>query len=54
MAPLGRLTGQPNLPELVAASSNVTYLISPAKAEAELGFKARDRETGLRDTFGEA
>ena len=52
LAPLGRLTGQPNLRELVAASSGVTYLHSPAKAEAELGFTARDLETGLRDTFG--
>jgi dihydroflavonol-4-reductase len=54
MAPLGRLTGQPNLREVVAASSKVTYLISSTKAEAELGFRARDLETGLRDTFGEA
>jgi len=38
----------------VAASSGVTYLHSPAKAEAELGFTARDLETGLRDTFGAA
>jgi len=51
MAPLGRLMGQPNLRELVTASSNVTYLFSPAKAEAELGFRTRDLETGLRDTF---
>jgi dihydroflavonol-4-reductase len=54
MAPLGRLLGQPNLREVVTASSGVTYLFSPAKAEAELGFAARDIETGLRDTFGEA
>ena len=54
MAPLGRLMGQPNLGELVSASSGVTYLFSPAKAEAELGFRARDLETGLRDTFGGA
>jgi dihydroflavonol-4-reductase len=51
MAPLGRLIGQPNLGELVAASSGVTYLFSPAKAEAELGFTTRDLEAGLRDTF---
>jgi len=51
MAPLGRLIGQPNLRELVAASSGVTYLFSSAKAEAELGFTTRDLETGLRDTF---
>lgn len=54
MAPLGRLVGQPNLRELVAASSNVTYLFSTAKAESELGFRTRDLETGLRDTFGGA
>ncbi len=54
LAPLGRLMGQPNLRELVTASSNVTYLFSPAKAERELDFSARDLETGLRDTFGGA
>ena len=54
MAPLGRLSGQPNLGELVTASSGVTYLFSPAKAEAELGFTTRDLETGLADTFGAA
>lgn len=54
MAPLGPLIGQPNLRELITASSGVTYLFSPAKAEAELGFTARDLETGLRDTFGAA
>jgi nucleoside-diphosphate-sugar epimerase len=52
MAPVGRLLGQPNLRELVTASSGVTYLFSAAKAEAELGFTTRDLETGLRDTFG--
>jgi dihydroflavonol-4-reductase len=52
MAPLGRLVGQPNLREVVAASFGVTYLFSPAKAEAELGFTTRDVETGFRDTFG--
>jgi dihydroflavonol-4-reductase len=54
MAPLGPLIGRPNLRELVTASSGVTYLCSPAKAEAELGFRTRDLETGLRDTFGAA
>ena len=52
MAPIGRLIGQPNLREVVAASSGVTYLFSPAKARAELDFTTRDLETGLRDTFG--
>jgi dihydroflavonol-4-reductase len=54
MAPLGRLVGQPNLGEVVRASSGVTYLFSSAKARAELGFKTRDIEAGLRDTFGTA
>ena len=52
VAPLGTLAGQPNLREVVTASSGVTYLFSPAKAQAELGFTTRDTETGLRDTFG--
>jgi dihydroflavonol-4-reductase len=51
LAPLGRLVGQPNLAEILAASAGVTYLASSAKAEAELGFVARDIETGLRDVF---
>ena len=54
VAPLGRLIGQPNLAEIVSASAGVTYLASSAKAEAELGFTARDIETGLRDTFSAA
>jgi dihydroflavonol-4-reductase len=52
MGPLGPMIGQPNLREVVSASSGVTYLFSPAKAMAELGFTTRDLETGLRDTFG--
>jgi dihydroflavonol-4-reductase len=51
MAPLGSLLGQPNLGEIVSASAGVSYLASSAKAEAELGFVARDIETGLRDVF---
>jgi nucleoside-diphosphate-sugar epimerase len=54
MAPLGRFVGQPNLAEVVSASSGVTYLASSAKAAAELGFQARDLETGLAETFGAA
>lgn len=54
MAPLGSLVGQPNLAEVVSASAGVTYLASSRKAEQELGFRARDIETGLRDTFGAA
>lgn len=52
MAPLGRLIGQPNLREVISGSDGVTYWVSSAKAERELGFRARDLETGLRDTFG--
>jgi nucleoside-diphosphate-sugar epimerase len=29
----------------------VTYWASPAKAERELGFRPRDLEQGIRDTF---
>lgn len=54
LAPLGRLVGQPNLAEVVSASAGVTYLTSSGKAEQELGFCAREIETGLRDTFGAA
>ncbi len=52
MAPLGALIGQPNLREVISASAAVTYWASSARAERELGFRARDLETGLRDTFG--
>jgi dihydroflavonol-4-reductase len=54
MAPIGRFIGAPNLAEVVAASAGVTYLVSPAKAQAELGFTTRDVETGLRDVFAAA
>jgi dihydroflavonol-4-reductase len=50
--PLGGLVGQPNLGELISASDGVTYWLSAEKATTELGFAARDLETGLRDTFG--
>ena len=50
-APLGGLIGQPNLGELITASDGVTYWLSAEKATAELGFAARDIETGFRDTF---
>jgi dihydroflavonol-4-reductase len=52
--PLGGLVGQPNLSELISASDGVTYWMSAEKATTELGFAARDIETGLRDTFGAA
>jgi len=51
LAPVGRVIGQPNLREPVDAAAGVTYLFSPAKAAAELGFVTRDIETGFRDTF---
>ena len=52
MAPVGGLIGQPNLREVISSSAGVTYFGSSAKAEAELGFRARGIEQGLRDTFG--
>ena len=54
MAPLGGLVGQPNLREVVSASSGVTYLATSDKAAAELGFTARPIEQGFRDTFAKA
>ena len=54
MAPLGRLAGQPNLREVISASSGVTYLATSDKAVAELGFAPRPIEQGFRDTFAGA
>jgi dihydroflavonol-4-reductase len=54
IAPLGRFVGQPNLREVLSASAGVTYLLDSDKAAGELGFRARDIETGFRDTFGQA
>ena len=54
VAPIGGLIGQPGLREVISASAGVTYWMSAAKAESELGFAARDIESGLRDTFGPA
>ena len=54
IAPLGGLIGQPNLREVIAASSGVTYWASAARAEEELGFHARPLEDGIRDTFAGA
>jgi nucleoside-diphosphate-sugar epimerase len=50
--PLGGLIGQPNLREVISAAAGVTYWASAEKAEGELGFRARDLETGFRDVFG--
>jgi dihydroflavonol-4-reductase len=54
MAPLGGLIGQPNIREVIAASEGVTYWATAARAERELGFRARPIEQGLRDTFAAA
>jgi nucleoside-diphosphate-sugar epimerase len=51
LAPLGGLFGQPNMREVVSASSGVTYWASADKAARELGFAPRSLEDGLRDTF---
>jgi len=51
VAPLGRLMGQPNLREVVSAGAGVTYWATADRAKVELGWQARDIETGLRDTF---
>ncbi len=54
IARLGGLIGRPNLAEIVSAAAGVTYLASSRKAEQELGFRARDIESGVRDTFDAA
>jgi dihydroflavonol-4-reductase len=54
MAPAAALVGQPNIRELISTSSGVTYWATAARAEAELGFKARPIEDGFRDTFAGA
>ena len=49
----GAVGGLPaNLAETIKAGDGVTYWARAAKAERELGFKARDLESGLRATFG--
>ena len=49
---LGSLGGLPlNLAEVINVSAGVTYWASAAKAERELGFQARDLESGLRAMF---
>ena len=53
-APIGRLIGQPNLREVISASSGVTYWATSARAEAELGFHTRPIEQGFRNTFAAA
>jgi dihydroflavonol-4-reductase len=49
----GAVGGLPaNLAETIRAGDGVTYWARAAKAERELGFQARDLESGLRATFG--
>ncbi len=49
----GTIGGLPaNLAETISAADDVTYWGNSAKAEQELGFHARDLESGLRATFG--
>jgi len=49
---VGKIMGQPpNLRELIASTDGVTFWANPEKAKKELGFRPRDLETGLRDTF---
>ncbi|MEO7664952.1 MAG: NAD-dependent epimerase/dehydratase family protein [Candidatus Limnocylindrales bacterium] len=50
-APLGALTGRPNMREAVRSSAGRTFWASSAKAARELGFRPRSIEDGLRDTF---
>jgi nucleoside-diphosphate-sugar epimerase len=52
LAPLGGAIGQPNLREVISASSGVTYWATAARAADELGWTPRDLETGFRDVFG--
>lgn len=51
LARAGRLVGQANLREVVAAADGVTYWASSERATLELGFAPRTLEDGLRDTF---
>jgi dihydroflavonol-4-reductase len=45
----GRFDVPVDLGEVIRASEGVTYWVTSSKAELELGFHARDLETGLRD-----
>ena len=50
-----RLMGlPPNLRELIRASDRVTYWARDDKARKELGYQARDLDSGLRSTFATA
>jgi nucleoside-diphosphate-sugar epimerase len=57
--PAGPLVGRamgtgPNLRELISAGAGVTYWATDAKARKELGYTARDLETGLGQTLAAA
>jgi dihydroflavonol-4-reductase len=54
LAPIGSLIGQPGLREIVSAGDGLTYWATAARAEQELGFRARPVEQGFRDTFAAA
>jgi dihydroflavonol-4-reductase len=50
---VGKLMGfPPNLGELIKTSDGVTFWMTDLKARDELGFQARDLDTGLRQTLG--
>lgn len=56
LRPVGPLVGKvlsqpPNLRELIASADGVTFWADASKAKNTLGFRPRDLETGLRDTF---
>ncbi len=52
---VGRMLGlQPNLRELIRGAEGVTYWAKADKAGRELGWKARDLETGLKETLAAA
>jgi nucleoside-diphosphate-sugar epimerase len=54
VAPIAEIVGpilpgdEPNVAEMIRASNGVTYWVSPAKAQRDLGYAARDLEAGLR------
>lgn len=55
--PIGPVIGKamgfpPNLAELIRTSDGVTFWMTDAKAQQELGYSARDLETGLEQTLG--
>jgi nucleoside-diphosphate-sugar epimerase len=52
---VGKLMGfPPNLGELIRTSDGVTFWMTDDKAQRELGYRARDLDTGLRQTLGVA